>query len=188
MRVSVKKLLHDTLFLVDKHPEPYTYAVLVEALTAVRESAYEAAPEIRVVHIVDPGAELLGGLERGDLITDVRRRFIILFQSIWNQVNNAAKTLPKNKRKDFLRKTTALFWNTIAEEDKKAQSHSEGRRYGAFWIPFMVGATAIGSIFAYSSGKSTTEYIEEKEKKMSPIVYAGVGAAAVIGLSLLMRK
>ena len=103
-------------------------------------------------------------------------------------INAAAQKQPKELRRGFLQESTSEFWSTVAEADKAAQAHSEGRRYGLFWIPFLIGATAVGGIFAYSSAKSTNEYIDEKEKSMSPIVYAGIGAAAVIGLSMMTRR
>lgn len=188
MRVSVRKLLKDVLVLTDRHPEPYTYALLIEAASKVQEFSFETVPELRTVNIVDPASELIAAMEQGEPIAKTRRNFIVFFQAIWNQVNRAAKKLPKSDAKEFLKTSTKLFWDTVTEEDKKAQAHSEGRRYGAFWIPFLIGATALGGIFAYSSGKSTKEYVEAKERETSPIIYASVGAAAVLGLMIVMKR
>jgi hypothetical protein len=190
MKVSVNKILADVLNLLDKYPEPYTYSLVIEATEFVREKSFETAPSISVVNITNPGSELIADLERNVPLHDVRKRFIVYFKQVWSVVNKAANTLQKNDKKEFLKSITRDFWEKISDEDKKAaeQAEHEGRRYGAFWIPFFIGATALGSIFAYSSGKSTKEYIEEKENKTSPILYAGVGAIAVLGIVTLVRK
>ena len=188
MKISIKKLLRDVIVLLDKYPEPYTYAVILDGLSTVREFTFNTVPEIRVVHIADPASEIIADLEHGRSVEEIRGNFIEFFNGIWEQVNKASRKLSKKEAKKFLEKSVELFWSTIAEEDKKAQSQSEGRLYGVFWIPFLIGATALGGIFAYSAGKSTKEYIEEKEEKTSPFVYAGIGAVAVLGLMALTRK
>lgn len=186
MKLSVKKLLFDVLDLLDEHPEPYTYALVIEATEYVREKTFEAAPEIRTVNITNPGEELISDLKRDESLNKVRKNFIIYFQSVWKLVNRAARKFPKEERKNFLQDMTESFWNKITEEDKKA-SEEKGRRYGVFWIPFLIGATAVGGIFAYSSGKSTKEYIDKEKEKTSPYVYAGIGAAVVLGIMALRK-
>lgn len=189
MRISIKKMILDIRELTKRHPEAYVYAVILEASSAVANHAAAADPSLKEIltKYTDQTNLFLNRLEKEPL-SQLDKGFFLHIQRPWNMINSAAQKQPKNERLGFLNGSTSFFWNAIAEEDKKAEAHKEGRRYGVFWIPFMLGASAIGAIFAYSSGNSTKEYIEEKEKEMSPIVYAGIGAIAVLGLSVLMRR
>jgi hypothetical protein len=189
MRISLKKIVPDIRGLAEEYPEPYVYSVILEASNAVAAHAVAADPSLREKfgQYQDQTNKYLERIEN-EPIEDVKKGFFFHIQKPWNMINTAAKKQPKEDRREFLRGSTTFFWNAMAEEDKKAKAHSEGRRYGAFWIPFLVGATAFGGIFAYSSGKASKEYIEEKEKTVSPIVYAGIGAAAVLGVTMMMKR
>lgn len=186
MKISVKKLLADVLGLLDEHPEPYIYAVVIEATESIREKTFEAVPEIRTVNVTNPGGGLIAALEREESLAEVRKNFIVYFKDVCKLINKAVKKLPKKERASFLQDITKSFWDKITEEDRKA-SEEKGRRYGVFWIPFLIGATAVGGIFAYSSGKSTKEYVENEKEKTSPYVYAGIGAAVVLGVMALRK-
>jgi len=189
MRISLKKIVPDIRGLVDKHPEAYVYAVILDASDAVASHAAAADSELegKLVKYREATNVYLERL-KNEPLEDLNKGFFLHIQKPWSMINAAAKKQAKKDRREFLTGSTAFFWNRIGEEDKKAQAHSDGRRYGVFWIPFLIGATALGGVFAYSSGKSTKEYIEEKEKAASPIVYAGIGAIAVLGVSMLMRR
>lgn len=189
MRISLKKIITDIRGLTEKHPEAYVYAVILDASDAVASHAAAADSDLEG-KLAKYRAATNVYLERlkTESLEDLNKGFFLHIQKPWSMINAAAQKQPKKDRREFLAGSTAFFWNTVGEEDKKAQAHSEGRRYGVFWIPFLIGATALGGIFAYSSGKSTKEYIEEKEKSMSPIVYAGIGAVAVLGVTMLMRR
>lgn len=189
MRISLKKIVTDIRGLTVKHPEAYVYSIILSGSDAVAKRAAEADPslEVKLSKYVDQTDVLLDALQ-SDSLDDLDKRFFLHIQKPWNMINAAAQKQPKGSRRKFLQESTSLFWSTLADSDKAAQAHSGGRLYGLFWIPFLVGATAIGGIFAYSSGKSTKEYIEEKEKSMSPILYAGIGAAVVIGLSMMSKR
>jgi len=189
MRISLKKIIPDIRDLLEKHPEAYVYAVILDASDAVASHAAAADPELagKLTKYKDATNVYLNRMKT-ESPEDLKRGFLLHIQKPWSMINAAAQKQPKKDRREFLTGSTAFFWNRVGEEDKKAQAHAEGRRYGGFWIPFMVGASALGGIFAYSSGKSTREYIEEKEKSVSPIVYAGVGAIAVLGVTMLMRR
>jgi len=189
MRISLKKIVPDIRELTRQHPDPYVYAVILDASNALVGHALAADPSLleKSGKYKDQTSALLERL-KNEPLKNVDKTFFFHIQKPWNMINAAAQKQPKADRRDFLNGSTALFWNTVAEEDNKAKAHSEGRRYGVFWIPFLVGATAIGGIFAYSSGKSTKEYIEEKEKSASPIIYVGVGAAAVLGVAMMMKR
>ena len=190
MRISLKKITQDIRGLANRHPDPYVYSVILEASDAVAAHALSADPSLREKRgkFSDDTNIYLKRLENEDL-KDFNKGFFLHIQKPWNMINAAAQKQSGADRKDFLLGSTAFFWNTMGNIDKQAQAHSEGRRYGVFWVPFLVGAAALGGIFAYASGKATKEYIEEKEQQaMSPIVYAGIGAVAVLGISVLMRK
>lgn len=189
MRVSLKKMIQDIRGLTDEYPEAYAYSVVLEASDALASHAAAADPALveKRQKFQESTAKILKRLETEPL-DNVKKSFFLEVQKPWNMVNVAAKKQPKEDRKMFLQRSTEFFWNTMGEIDKKAQTEQEGRRYGAFWIPFLIGATALGGIFAYSSGKSTKEYIDTKEKEMSPVVYAGIGAAAVLGIAIVMRR
>ncbi len=189
MRISLKKMVTDIRGLTDRHPEAYVYAVILEASDAVASHAAAADSELqgKLTKYKEATNVYLERL-KNESLEDLNKGFFLHIQKPWSMINAAAKKQSKKDRREFLDGSTAFFWNRLGEEDKKAQAHSEGRRYGVFWIPFLIGATALGGVFAYSSGKSTKKYIEDKEKSISPIVYAGVGAVAVLGVTMLMRK
>lgn len=188
MRISLKKIVHDIRGLANEFPEPYTYAVILQASDKVAQHAAAANPDLKGrAEAFHTEAEKFVERMQEDPLESWKKAFFLLIQKPWNMINSASKIVLKEDQKDFLNGATELFWNTAGAEDKKAQEEKKLRRYG-FWPVFLLGAAAVGGIFAYSAGKSTKEYIEEKQEKTSPYVYAGIGAIAVLGLAALMKR
>ena len=184
MRISLKKIVQDIRELTNQFPEPYAYAVVLKASDELAAYAAREDPSLEEkARAFNEDAHAFADRMLKNPMETWKKGFFLLIQRPWNMVNSAAKKLPKNEARDFLNNSSKFFWDTISEQDQEAK----GRRYG-FWPAFLLGATAIGGIFAYSSGKSTKEYIEKEEKKASPFIYAGIGAAAVLGIAMLTRK
>lgn len=189
MRISLKKIVHDIRGLIDEFPETYTYSIVLEASGAVVERAVAADQSLAGAagKYTEGTIELLERLQT-DSTESLKKGFFLHIQKPWNMINSAASRMPKESASIFLRQATSLFWDRIQEEDEAAKAHIEGRRYGAFWIPFLIGAAAIGSIGVYASGKSTGDYVDKTKEDTTKWTYLGAGAIAALGLVVLMRR